>query len=76
MFDADIRQSIGAKISYHLLETNRICAVNKFNSNFHVFYGLLLGSTDEVLRNICLDSKIPYKVSFPVFCSLCRITTE
>lgn len=64
MFGADISQPIGAKINYHLLETNRVCGAKTFDSNFHVFYGLILGAKDELLKNICLDRKISYKVSF------------
>lgn len=67
MFDADIKQCIGAKINYHLLETNRICAANTNDSNFHIFYGLIFGSTDELLKNMCLDPKVSYKVSLRIF---------
>lgn len=61
MYDADIKQS-GAKISYHLLEKNRICVSNMGESNFHVFYILLFGSTSNLLENICLDPSSFYKV--------------
>lgn len=62
MYDADMKQS-GAKINYHMLETNRICATNQFESNFHIFYTMLFGSTNDLLKNICLDPSISYKVN-------------
>lgn len=69
MFDADVRQSIGAKINYYLLEANRVSGAKTSESNFHVFYGLIFGAKDELLKNLCLDRKISYKVSFSeVFC--------
>lgn len=61
IYDANRKQS-GAKISYHLLETSRVSAANLFESNFHVFYILLFGGTHELLKNICLDPTVRYKV--------------
>lgn len=58
MYNADMKQS-GAKIRHHLLETNRICAANQNESNFHIFYALLLGYG----KNICLDPSAEYKVN-------------
>lgn len=62
IYDANEKQT-GAKMFYHLLEKSRICATNLYESNFHIFYILLLGGTNELLKNICLDSSVFYKVS-------------
>lgn len=63
LYNSDMKQS-GAKVSYHLLETNRICSVNSpFDSNFHIFYKLLFGATNDVLANIHLDRSKKYDVS-------------
>lgn len=62
MYDTDIVQT-GAKINCHLLETSRICAVNENESNFHIFYALLLGATSEFVKKLFLDPLISYKVS-------------
>lgn len=60
MYDDDIKQS-GARIDYHLLETNRVCDMN--GSNFHVSYTLLFGATNNLLNGLCLDTSIVYQVS-------------
>lgn len=62
MYDADMKQS-GAKINYHLLESNRVCVANQNESNFHIFYTLLLGSPNDLLGNVCLDAINSYKVN-------------
>lgn len=62
MYDADMKQ-YGVEVNYHMLETNLICAVNQNESNFHIFYALLLGSTNDHLKNIYLDQSSSYKVS-------------
>lgn len=62
MYDADMKQS-GVEICYHLLKTNRICIANLYESNFHVFYVLLFGSTNDLLKKICLDPSSFYRVS-------------
>lgn len=53
----------GAKIQYHLLETNRVYAKGVHESNFHVFYAIIFGASTELLQGILLDSSIPYQVS-------------
>lgn len=65
MYDDDIKQS-GAKINYHMLETNRICAANQFESNFHIFYTLLLGASCDFLHKLCLDPGSTYKVNINI----------
>lgn len=62
MYDADFKPS-GAKIGYHLLETNRVCIADINESNFHVFYSLLFGATNNLLGGLCLDPSYVYKVS-------------
>lgn len=66
MYNKDVRPS-GAKMSYHLLETNRICAANLDESNFHIFYALLLDSPNDLLKNMCLDPQIRYNVMIKVY---------
>lgn len=66
MYDTDLKQS-GAKISCHLLETNRVFAENRNESNFHVFYSLLFGSSSDDLKAIGLDRSISYNVNIKRF---------
>lgn len=63
----------GARINYHFLESNRVCAANPHESNFHIFYILLLGS--ENVKNICLDPQTFYNVSLHDF-SYKRLLTQ
>lgn len=65
MYDGNAKQS-GAQMNYHLLETSRICAANLYESNFHVFYVLLLGSTKALLESVYLYPTSFYKVSIPM----------
>lgn len=62
VYDANEKPS-GAKISHHLLESSRVCAANSHESNFHIFYYLVFGSTNDFLSKICLNPSMPYKVS-------------
>lgn len=62
MYNEDIKQS-GFKIHYHLLETNRVCVADPYESNFHIFYALLHGSTFDHSSKLCIDPSISYKVS-------------
>lgn len=61
IFESNGKQ-LGAKIAYNLLETSRVSAVNLNESNFHIFYDLILGSPNDMLRNLCLDRFTQYKV--------------
>lgn len=71
MHDNDFKL-FGAKISCNLLESNRIFAAKLNESNFHVFYSLILGGPKDILRDIGLDQQKFYKVrkigSFIVCC--------
>lgn len=49
-------------MSYHLLEVNRISASNSNESNFNIFYALLMGSSNDLLHSIYLDPLPSYKV--------------
>lgn len=62
MYDSEIKQS-GAKIGYHLLETNRVCVADMNESNFHVFYALIFGAKNNLLEGLCLDPSNVYKVN-------------
>lgn len=53
----------GCQISYHMLEANRACTTNQNESNFHVFYTLLYGSPNDLLKNLCLDKTTYYSIS-------------
>lgn len=65
MYDADFKQS-GAKIGCNLLESSRVFAAKLNESNFHIFYTLVLGAPNEILEDIGLDQQISYNV-----CSTC-----
>lgn len=45
------------------MESNRVCGVNPFESNFHIFYELLEHASPQILAEIRLESCINYKVS-------------
>lgn len=62
MYDDNMKQT-NARMNYHMLEINRICAAAQLESNFHVFYSLVFGSSNELLEKICLDPSLPYKVT-------------
>lgn len=63
VYDASERLS-GFEIAYHLLEETRICNASLHESNFHIFYNVLFGSPETLLKNICLDPSIHYEVSY------------
>lgn len=54
---------VGAKIAYHMLESSRICSAE---SNFHMFYSLLFGSSQDLLKKCLLDPSAKYKVTIYV----------
>lgn len=61
VYDADFKQ-FGAKICYNLLESNRVFTAKPNESNFHVFYVLILGAPNEILNDIGLYPQTSYKV--------------
>lgn len=51
---------------YQLLEINRVCNVTPYESNFHIFYSLLMGAPDNLLVNLRLDKTKSYTVSIQI----------
>lgn len=52
-----------AKIDTYLLEKSRIVAQEKDERNFHVFYFMFAGLTQQQLENICLQPPESYRYS-------------
>lgn len=75
MYDVDFKLS-GAKISFNMLESNRVYAAKLNESNFHVFYALVLGASNEILKDIGLDQQTSYKVCRLFYILLLKIIRE
>lgn len=60
-YDTDLKQS-RTKISYHLLESNRVFTAHSHEFNFHIFYKLVLEAPNSILDKIYLDKSTYYKV--------------
>lgn len=57
---------VGGRVVYQLLEINRVCNVTPYESNFHIFYSLLMGAPDNLLVNLRLDKTKSYTVSIQI----------
>lgn len=53
---------VGAKIDTYLLEKSRVVNQEKGERNFHVFYFMFAGLTEQQLENICLQPPESYRI--------------
>lgn len=54
---------LGGQVRHQLLEIGRVCNVSLHESNFHIFYAILLGAPDSLLENLRLNKTKAYAVS-------------
>lgn len=47
----------GARLSYHLLEINRVCNESQDEINFHISYNVRFGTSDALLKKLLLDDE-------------------
>lgn len=53
---------VGSRLFYHMLEISRVCSINQ-RSNFHIFYSIVLGAPESLLKCLLLGDEEEFVVS-------------
>lgn len=54
---------VGGFVSHYLLEKSRICVQSNDERNYHIFYRLCAGASEELKQKLHLDSPDSFRVS-------------
>lgn len=65
MFYDDDFKMIGTRIDYSLLETSRVCCMDRIENDFHVFDIILKDAPKSLLGELHLE--IPHKFSVSIY---------
>lgn len=55
---------VGGYISHYLLEKSRVCSQINQERNYHVFYYILAGATQDMKQTLGIDSKSQFTVIY------------
>lgn len=59
---------VGGRIRHYLFEKSRICTQNPKDRNYHIFYMLVAGATQELKEKLCLGNPGDYQVRMKILC--------
>lgn len=54
---------VGGFVSHYLLEKSRICMQSNDERNYHIFYRLCAGASEDIKKKLHLDSPDSFRVS-------------
>lgn len=54
---------VGGFVSHYLLEKSRICVQSNDERNYHIFYRLCAGASEDIKKKLHLDSPDSFRVS-------------